>query len=205
MKTLGAPSVLTVFTQTSHATLSFHDIATCVYIPVVSPTSDVGQTHLNLVENIILIIILICKAHLSRSSHPSCFSCPAFFMFFSASISSFDLRPQTLMLFQIHGQPPSKLCDHVNTPCLPKTTDLLSYSSPTSVSSCCFFYIPAVMHTLLSPWISLSFIEFPSLILSGTMIHFHAELVALHSSCKQLLSALEEICFHAVAHNILKT
>ena len=42
-----------------------------------------------------------------------------------------------------------------------------------------------ILHTLFSPWISLTYVKFPSHFLSGTMLHFHAVLLALHNSYKQ--------------------
>ena len=49
------------------------------------------------------------------------------------------------------------------------------------------------IHSLLSPCISMSFVIFQSHFLSGTMLHFHTLLLALHSFCKQSLSGLKEI------------
>ena len=42
-------------------------------------------------------------------------------------------------------------------------------------------------------WISLSFVKFTFHSLSGTKLHLHADLLAIHSSCIQYLFALEEI------------
>ena len=62
--------------------------------------------------------------------------------------------------------------------------------------------LPAVLHTLLYPCISLSFMKFSSIFPSGTMLHFHTELLALHSCSKQPCLALKEIfcifCIHPV-------
>ena len=44
-------------------------------------------------------------------------------------------------------------------------------------------------------------VKFPSHFLSGTMLHFYAVLLALHSSYEQPLSALEDISCYAEAHH----
>ena len=64
-----------------------------------------------------------------------------------------------------------------------------------------FFCLSALLHTLLSPWIFMSFVRFPSNFLSGTMLHFHAMLLALHISHEKPLSAFEEISCHAATHD----
>ena len=66
--------------------------------------------------------------------------------------------------------------------------------------SLCFL---AVLHTFLSLWIFLSFVEFPYYFLSGTMLHFNTVLLALCNSCDQSLSTLEEISCHAATHHTL--
>ena len=45
---------------------------------------------------------------------------------------------------------------------------------------------------MVSPWISLSFTNFPSCFLSGTMLHFHTEMQALHSLNKQPLFSIRK-------------
>ena len=52
-----------------------------------------------------------------------------------------------------------------------------------------------MLHTLLSLWIHLSFAKFPSRIHSGTMLHLYTELLALHTSRKQPLSAIRKLHF----------
>ena len=48
---------------------------------------------------------------------------------------------------------------------------------------------------------SLSYVKFPSHLLSSTMLHLNIELLALHSSCKQPHSALEKTsCNIATGH-----
>ena len=45
---------------------------------------------------------------------------------------------------------------------------------------------------MISLWIFLPFVKFPSHILSGTMFHLQMDLLASHSSCKQHFLDLEE-------------
>ena len=61
-----------------------------------------------------------------------------------------------------------------------------------------YIYLWAVLHTLLSSWIILSLVKFPSHFLSGTMHHLHTVLLVLHNTHKQPLSALEEISLHSI-------
>ena len=70
----------------------------------------------------------------------------------------------------------------------------LSFTKFPSHFVCIYIYIyhNTVPHTLLSPWIFLSFTKSPFHFVSGTMLHFHTELLTLHSSCRQPHSALEE-------------
>ena len=83
-----------------------------------------------------------------------------------------------------------------------KATDLLFPSNPAWTSNILiFFYLWAVLHTLLSPWFSALCII--PISLSGTMLHFYTVLLALHVSYKQPLLALEEISCHTASHHTL--
>ena len=52
---------------------------------------------------------------------------------------------------------------------------------------------------------SMSIAKFPSHFLSSTTLHFHTVLLALHTRCKQPLSALEEISCHTATHRTPST
>ena len=96
------------------------------------------------------------------------------------------------MTFSRHDHPLSSAHCHTSERCLLLPTDLLFHSSPTlTLNLYIFFCLSAMLHILLSPWIFLSFIIFPSLFLSGSMLHFHAVLLALHITYEQPLSAFD--------------
>ena len=139
---------------------------------VVYPMSEGDQIHLNPAA-----IQLMPTLHFDRQSASSILK-PSITLPFSTCFFHvlFELQPQNLMLSQdmtiLSPQqmniPKNTVC-HINI----KSVDLLP-----------------VLHTLFSPWISLSFIKFPS--------HFQAPCfttiqLALHNSCKQPISAIHEI------------
>ena len=53
---------------------------------------------------------------------------------------------------------------------------------------------------MLTPWISLNFVKFQSLFLSGTIVYFNAVFLALHCSYKQPFLALEKVSCNTATH-----
>ena len=141
---------------------------------------------------------LINIAHLPFSNQPSCFvPQPASSMFSSASISSFDILPQI--------QCPSQDMTILSPQHIPPNTVyhsqlfyafiLNQHQVINSFSTFQMYSTDCCQHG------SLSYVKFPSHLLSSTMLHLNIELLALHSSCKQPHSALEKTsCNIATGH-----
>ena len=124
----------------------------------------------------------------------------------SASPSSSKLQPQSSMPFSTHdhyhhNHHPSPTHEHTNEQLAIANRSMDSFKHSDGIKP--FAILPPVVvpDRSLSLWISPSFAKFPPRFHSGTMLHFHTALQALHSSYKLPLSALEETTFHTITHS----
>ena len=143
----------------------------------------------------------IGNVDLPFSNQPSSFlPQPAFSMSSSACLSSFDLQTKNLIALLKTTLYPQHMNIPTNTVCHSQLIYSFTQTQHEHQFHRSFSIFELYSTTLLSPWISLSVIKFPSHFLSSTMLHFHTELLVLHNSHKQPISALEEISCHTATH-----
>ena len=113
-----------------------------------------------------------------------------------ASLSFFDLQPQSLTPFSRQDHSPSLTYDHTNTLFAIDNYSIVSFKPNMSIKSLALFifelyFIDCSHRGFVCP-LTYSDITFPG------MLHLHTELLALHCSCKQPFSVLQETSFHTV-------